>query len=417
MVSRSGLLRGGALALLLGLVALPVEATNTTDDDPLVVTTFDGKVHTGVPSLGKDKLDLKGQRRTKLRYRDVASIAEPTTASAAELDQRRAELARRKAKLEEGEGTAEAWAKLARWALDQELPDEARACWERSAAKDGEYGPAQHALGKVKGEDGAWADARKLVQARVAAVTPAGDKDGLVGVARWALDQDQPDLAFELLRGVLNRDTYHAAAIELSRPFTRRYRQQTPLSLMVRGRWKASEDRSRHHQRKAWAAYALDLYKVDAEGNAARTKQPKTLEDFYGFGAPFYAVHGGRVAEVREGNPDNPLNVPLDDVAEKHNGLTIDHGNGELSWYVHAQKGSIVVKVGDVVERGQLLGRVGNSGGSAQPHMHYTLITWGNLSVPWACDDYLVIAPDGTPLPVTRACPREGWIIESREPE
>ena len=32
-------------------------------------------------------------------------------------------------------------------------------------------------------------------------------------------------------------------------------------------------------------------------------------------------------------------------------------------------------------------------------------------SVPWACDDYTVIAPDGTPLKITRAAPREGWIL------
>jgi hypothetical protein len=201
-------------------------------------------------------------------------------------------------------------------------------------------------------------------------------------------------------------------AIELSRPFTSVYQQKVQLALPVRGRWKAGPDTTRHHQLKAWAAYALDIVKVDAEGKA-NTGDGTKLEDYLAWDQPFYAVAAGRVVEVREGNPDNPARTIPAGAAEKHNGVSIDHGNGEISWYVHAKNGSVLVKVGDQVEKGQQLGTIGNSGASAVPHLHFTLVAFGNISVPWACDDYVLIAPDRTPIPVTRACWREGWTIES----
>ena len=40
--------------------------------------------------------------------------------------------------------------------------------------------------------------------------------------------------------------------------------------------------------------------------------------------------------------------------------------------YAHFQLGSIRVKVGDKISRGQVLGLVGNSGNSSEPHLHFS---------------------------------------------
>jgi murein DD-endopeptidase MepM/ murein hydrolase activator NlpD len=49
--------------------------------------------------------------------------------------------------------------------------------------------------------------------------------------------------------------------------------------------------------------------------------------------------------------------------------ITIDHGNGIVTRYAHLSKSS--VKVGDYVQRGDVIGAVGNTGRSTGPHLHY----------------------------------------------
>jgi murein DD-endopeptidase MepM/ murein hydrolase activator NlpD len=51
----------------------------------------------------------------------------------------------------------------------------------------------------------------------------------------------------------------------------------------------------------------------------------------------------------------------------------------------HLKKGSIVVKVGDKVETGQQLARMGNSGATTYPHLHIQVTKenyWGSQSLP-----------------------------------
>ena len=55
--------------------------------------------------------------------------------------------------------------------------------------------------------------------------------------------------------------------------------------------------------------------------------------------------------------------------------VQIDHGNGLVSIYAHAQR--IVVKVGQRVVRGQMIATVGNSGLATGPHLHYEILRNG----------------------------------------
>ena len=51
--------------------------------------------------------------------------------------------------------------------------------------------------------------------------------------------------------------------------------------------------------------------------------------------------------------------------------IKIDHDNGFVTKYAHLKKS--LVQEGDVVERGQVIGLVGNSGRSTGPHLHYEI--------------------------------------------
>ncbi|MHB0985838.1 MAG: M23 family metallopeptidase [Sulfuricella sp.] len=73
-------------------------------------------------------------------------------------------------------------------------------------------------------------------------------------------------------------------------------------------------------------------------------------------GAPIYAAGGGIV-------------VYSDTYAGYGNMIEIDHGNGLISRYAHTSK--MLVKVGDVVMKGQKIGAVGSTGRSTGPHLHF----------------------------------------------
>ncbi|MER3456650.1 MAG: peptidase M23, partial [candidate division GAL15 bacterium] len=49
--------------------------------------------------------------------------------------------------------------------------------------------------------------------------------------------------------------------------------------------------------------------------------------------------------------------------------VVVDHGDGMETWYGHAS--SLSVRVGQWVERGQVLGRVGCTGACTGPHVHF----------------------------------------------
>jgi len=59
------------------------------------------------------------------------------------------------------------------------------------------------------------------------------------------------------------------------------------------------------------------------------------------------------------------------------NRVQIYHGNGFYTLYAHLKSGSLLVKKGDRVTRGQQIARMGNSGNSYGPHLHFELYEGG----------------------------------------
>ncbi|MEP6767295.1 MAG: M23 family metallopeptidase [Acidobacteriota bacterium] len=61
------------------------------------------------------------------------------------------------------------------------------------------------------------------------------------------------------------------------------------------------------------------------------------------------------------------------------NCVVIDHQNGEFSVLAHMQPASVRVKKGDHVRQDDVLGKLGNSGATTGPHLHYHLMDGPNL--------------------------------------
>ncbi|MBR5437664.1 MAG: peptidoglycan DD-metalloendopeptidase family protein, partial [Clostridia bacterium] len=57
--------------------------------------------------------------------------------------------------------------------------------------------------------------------------------------------------------------------------------------------------------------------------------------------------------------------------------VVINHGNGITTRYAHMQPGSICVRAGQYVYQGQQIGRIGNTGNSTGPHLHFEVLVNG----------------------------------------
>jgi len=104
-------------------------------------------------------------------------------------------------------------------------------------------------------------------------------------------------------------------------------------------------------------------------------------------GTDVLAAAAGRVARLRDGVPDISIRTPgAPSVVgqECGNGVVIDHGRGWETQYCHLARGSVRVKIGDMVSPGQPIGRVGLSGDTEFPHLHLTVRYGGQVVDPFA---------------------------------
>ena len=82
----------------------------------------------------------------------------------------------------------------------------------------------------------------------------------------------------------------------------------------------------------------------------------------------------GVVRGVRDGMADQDVSLVGSQSVkgrECGNGVVVVHGAGWETQYCHMRKGSVGVKAGDRVKKGQYLGLVGHSGKAAFPHLHF----------------------------------------------
>jgi hypothetical protein len=127
--------------------------------------------------------------------------------------------------------------------------------------------------------------------------------------------------------------------------------------------------------------YAIDWvkYRMD-KGNAVTWSGPEAQNSSYlCYDAPIYSVADGVVLEATDGLPENvphsekyAVNINLINAGGNH--LVVDIGNDRYAFYAHLRPGTVAVKVGDHVKQGQILGHVGNTGSSTEPHLHMHIV-------------------------------------------
>jgi murein DD-endopeptidase MepM/ murein hydrolase activator NlpD len=119
--------------------------------------------------------------------------------------------------------------------------------------------------------------------------------------------------------------------------------------------------------------FAIDWFKLNSRGRM-HAGEAADENEWFGYGEPVLAVADGVSAAVRDGVPERGARSTGSgrDLNEgSGNFVVLNLGNGQFAFYEHLKPGSIVVKQGDRVKRGDVIAALGNTGDTAGPHLHF----------------------------------------------
>ncbi|HPF77715.1 MAG TPA: M23 family metallopeptidase [Alphaproteobacteria bacterium] len=96
----------------------------------------------------------------------------------------------------------------------------------------------------------------------------------------------------------------------------------------------------------------------------------------------------GTVEKIRDGEPDRkPTEAQMKEIKAQRkecgNAIMIDHGDEVETIYCHLKKGSVKVKPGDKVKKGDVIAQLGQSGLTEFPHLHFGIIKSGHIYDPF----------------------------------
>jgi murein DD-endopeptidase MepM/ murein hydrolase activator NlpD len=178
--------------------------------------------------------------------------------------------------------------------------------------------------------------------------------------------------------------------------------------------------------------FAIDWVQMYPDGKTYKD-DPSDNKSYRAYGTEIHAVADGVVTQVGDGIPQNTpgaksLAVPITLETIGGNHVIMEIGNGLFAFYAHMQPGSLRVKVGDKVTRGQVLGLLGNTGNSSEPHLHFQICNanseLGSEGLPYAFasfevqgkagEDKLSVFPGG-PVRHEMEIPTEDEIVRFQD--
>ena len=133
--------------------------------------------------------------------------------------------------------------------------------------------------------------------------------------------------------------------------------------------------------------FAIDWMRLDDQGRLVHGDE-SDVHNYSDYGADVLAVANAKVVSVLNSLDDQvpgrlpePSSITIETVDGNH--VVLDLGDGRFAFYAHLQKNSIRVRPGDSVKKGAVLGKLGNTGNTSAPHLHFHIM---NRPSPMAAD-------------------------------
>lgn len=136
------------------------------------------------------------------------------------------------------------------------------------------------------------------------------------------------------------------------------------------------------HRQHYSMEFAIDMAQYNSELKLS-FKENMNNEDYFIYGKDVLAIADGEVVDCYHAIPITtswvweeraPYFKQYGLAAQFGNYVVLQHANGESSFYGHMIKDSLTVKKGDRVKQGQMIGKVGHTGLSNCPHLHFQLM-------------------------------------------
>ena len=142
--------------------------------------------------------------------------------------------------------------------------------------------------------------------------------------------------------------------------------------------------------------FAIDWMQMDDAGRLVHG-DPSDVHNYTSYGADVLAVADGTVVDMLNklddqipGKLPDPKTITIENVDGNH--VVIDLGDGVYAFYAHMQEGSVAVQPGAHVKRGDVLGKLGNTGNTSAPHLHFHLMegssVLGSNGIPYVIDAF-----------------------------
>ncbi len=201
-----------------------------------------------------------------------------------------------------------------------------------------------------------------------------------------------------------------------------------------------------HGTNQLGTRYAYDFIQVDWERKGLPAYGVSLLQylfggvplnEYYCWGKEIYAPCNGIIVKAEDGYKERARTRLLSDISNAYNHshyfdpeknnvqsvagnyVIIEKGNKIYAALCHLQTGSIQVSVGQSIKKGDVIGKIGHSGNSFSPHLHFQLMDSIDIAtangLPCAFEEYELFKSD-TWVRVTNGIPQNKDRIRSTGP-